>query len=467
MKSIRKELLFWLLVGLSFGVAAAAIGTYLRARVEANALFDHQLQAMAASLTDAPFTESEAEGIASDRSDDALVVQIWDRNGVRLYLSQPQRLLPQHAQLGFNDVHTDEGDWRVFSTLAGNQVVQVAQPMRARSRLAASMALRTVVPLLLMLPVLGFVIWLIVARGFKPLDRVVAAVGNRSPTVLQPVPETGLPSEVMPLVHALNGLLDRLRDAISAQRTFIADAAHELRTPLTAIHLQAQLAERASTDAERRAALGHLKAGLERATRLSEQLLTLAREEPGVAAAASAPVDLAAVGRDAIQAIAPLAAAKAIDLGLVDAAQAADGAVTVSGDADALRTLVSNLIDNAVRYTPAGGRVDVSATPEGDRVALTVRDTGPGVPEDERARIFDRFYRGTHAEGAERGSGLGLAIVKRIADRHHAEIALGEGIEGTGLAVTVKFPAASAPVFAGVPTREPAAPPVNAPEVPV
>ena len=440
MKSIRRELLFWLLVGLSFAVAAAAVGTYFRARVEANALFDHQLQAMAASLTDAPFTAAPVEGIGGDSDDDALVVQIWDRNGVRLYLSQPQRLLPQHARLGFNDVHTEEGDWRVFSTLAGNQVVQVAQPMRARRALAASMALRTIVPLLVMLPVLGFVIWLIVANGFKPLERVVAAVGRRSPTVLEPVAESGLPREVMPLVHALNGVLARLRDALSAQRTFIADAAHELRTPLTAIHLQAQLAERAATDEERRAALGDLKAGLERATRLSEQLLTLARVEPGVAETALAPVDLRAVARDAIQALAPLAAAKAIDLGLVDAPdESAAKSAIVDGDADALRTLVSNLIDNAVRYTPARGRVDVSAAQEGDGVLLTVRDTGPGVPESERTRIFDRFYRGTHNEGAERGSGLGLAIVKRIADRHHAEIDLGPGIDGNGLGVTVRF----------------------------
>jgi two-component system OmpR family sensor kinase len=313
--------------------------------------------------------------------------------------------------------------------------------MRARRALAASMALRTVIPLLVMLPVLGVAIWLIVASGFKPLDRVVAAVGRRSPTVLEPVAESGLPSEVMPLVHALNGLLERLRDAVSAQRTFIADAAHELRTPLTAVHLQAQLAERAGTDEERRAALGELKAGLERATRLSEQLLTLARVEPGVAETAFTSVDLRAVARDAIQALAPLAAAKAIDLGLVDAGdEAAADAAIINGDADALATLVSNLIDNAVRYTPVHGRVDVSAARESDSVVLTVRDTGHGVPNEERTRIFDRFYRGTHAEGAERGSGLGLAIVKRIADRHQAEIGLAEGIDGKGLGVTVRFP---------------------------
>jgi two-component system OmpR family sensor kinase len=444
MRSIRRELLIWLLLGLALGVAAAAAGTYLRAREEANALFDHQLEEMVASLTDAPFAAAPGAAGGGGAGDDALVVQIWDRNGVQLYLSQPQRVLPKRAQLGFTDVHTDEGDWRVFSALAGNQVLQVAQPMHARRALAASMALRTIVPLLAMLPALGLLIWLIIAQGLKPLQRVAAAVARRSPAALEPLPERELPSEVRPLVQALNALLERLREALSAQRTFIADAAHELRTPLTAVHLQAQLAERAASDTERRAALADLKSGLERATRLSEQLLTLAREEPGVAERPVAPIDLHTLSRDVIRELAPLASAKSIDLGLIEPS-APWGQPIVSGDAAALSTLVSNLIDNALRYSPSRGRVDVSAVRDADRVVLTVRDTGPGIPPDERSRVFDRFYRGAHAEsGSERGSGLGLAIVKRIAERHGAQIVLGEGIDGAGLGVTVSFPAAAA-----------------------
>ena len=435
MSSIRRELLSWLLLVLLVAVAAAAVGTYLRARVEANALFDHQLQAMAASLTDAPF--APVEGIGN--GDGELIVQIWDRNGVRLYISQPRSALPQNARLGFTDVHTGQGDWRVFSTLSGNTVVQVAQPMRARGELAASMALRTIVPLLVMLPVLAVTVWLVVDKGFRPLERVAAAVAKRSPSALEPLPARGLPAEVTPLVGALNALLERLREALSAQRTFIADAAHELRTPLTAVHLQAQLAERAATAEERRAALTDLKAGLERATRLSEQLLALAREEPGVAEKPFAAVDLTAVARDAIQAFAPVAAAKAIDLGLVDPVPES-AAPVISGDADALSTLVSNLIDNAVRYAPQHGRVDIAVAAETGAVVLTVRDSGGGVPEAERSRIFDRFYRGARAQGAVRGSGLGLAIVKRIAERHGATIALGAGLDGRGLGVTVRFP---------------------------
>jgi two-component system OmpR family sensor kinase len=199
------------------------------------------------------------------------------------------------------------------------------------------------------------------------------------------------------------------------------------------VHLQAQLAERATTDTERAAALAELKGGLERATRLVEQLLTLAREEPGVSEVPPASVDLAALAREVIADLAPLAGAKGIDLGL-----SSTSASTIKGDADALRTLISNLVDNAIRYTPAGGRVDVALADDAGSVVLTVRDSGPGIAVEDRERVFDRFYRGSGAGGI-RGSGLGLAIVKRIAERHGAGVELGTGIDGRGLGVTVRF----------------------------
>ena len=435
MISIRRQLLVSLLGGLVLAIIAAAVGTYLRARDEANALFDYQLKEMAASLTDAPFAAAPAGVGALGPGSNALLVQIWDRNGVQLYLSQPHRVLPPNAQLGFTTVDTATGAWRVFSTLAEGQVVQVAQPMSARRELAASMALHTVVPLLLALPVLALLVWLTIARGLAPLDRVAAAVERRSPALLQPLSESGLPREVKPLVGALNGLLGRLGVALDAQRSFIADAAHELRTPLTAVHLQAQLAERATGETERRAALADLKTGLERATRLVEQLLTLAREEPGVADREPATVDLPALARGVVADLAPLAAAKRIDLGLN-----AEPGIELKGDADALATLLSNLVDNALRYTPEGGRVDVGVAIDAGRPVLSVRDSGPGIPQADRERVFDRFVRGSTATGAVRGSGLGLSIVKRIAERHRADIDVGPGLVGAGAGISVRFP---------------------------
>jgi len=408
-------------------------------------LFDYQLQQMAASLTGVPITGGVPPG--APPGSDALVVQVWDRNGVQVYLSQPQSNLPQHARLGFNTIATDHGQWRVFSTFAAGQIVQVAQPMAVRGRLAASMALRTIAPLLIVIPFLGVLVWYAIARTLRPLDRLASALGTRVPGALDPLPEGGVPSEVTPLVQALNGLLDRLRHALQAQRTFIADAAHELRTPLTAVHLQAQLAERAPTDAERRAALAELRVGLERATHVVDQLLTLAREEPGVIERPLGPVDVAALAREVVEEHAAIASARDIDFGM-----APDGAphAIAWGDRAGLRTLLANLIDNALRYTPRGGRVDVAVERAADAVTLAVRDSGPGIAPVERERVFDRFYRG---EGTrEPGSGLGLAIVKRIAERHGATVALGPGLprapgdtaQGAGLSVSVRLPGAPA-----------------------
>ncbi len=437
-RSIRRELIGWLTAGLLVAIIVAAVATYLRARDEANALFDYQLAQMASSITGMPLTARGPLGASPGA--DALVVEIWNRDGVEVYLSQPQRRLPQYGQLGFNTVATPSGEWRVFTTLAGDQVVQVAQPMNVRRELAASMALSTILPLLAVVPFLAVVVWFGIARGLAPLERLAAAVGRRSPRTLSPLSEAGLPREVQPLVQALNGLLAQLGTALDAQRSFIADAAHELRTPLTAVHLQAQLAERAGNDAERAAALAELRAGLDRATHLVGQLLTLAREEPGVFDHPLSPVDLTEIARSVIADHVAQAAAHGVDLGL-DAA-GAPARVSVSGDAASLRTLLSNLVDNAVRYTPAGGRVDVGIAVDGDGVALSVRDSGPGIPPAEHARVFDRFYRAPGSADLP-GSGLGLAIVKRIAERHGATVALGPGLPGRvglGLGVTVRFP---------------------------
>jgi two-component system OmpR family sensor kinase len=445
-RSIRRELLVWLAAGLVIAVAVAALATYVRARAEANEIFDYQLRQMAASLIGVPLAGTPG-GLAV--GGDALVVQVWDRNGVQRFVSKPQEPLPQYAQLGFNTVTTPSGDWRVFSTLTGDQVLQVAQPMSARRELAASMALRTIVPLLFVAPLLALFIGVGVTRGLRPLARLAAAVGKRVPGGLEPVDEAGLPSEVRPLAHALNGLLSRLDRALGAQRAFIADAAHELRTPLTAVHLQAQIAERAATDADRRAALSELRAGLTRATHLVEQLLTLAREEPGVAERRFAPVNLAELARSVVGDHAAIAAAHGVDLGIAGAAAGESAApMVVNGDATALRALLSNLVDNAIRYTPAAGRVDVSVEQDAADAIVAVRDSGPGIPASERTRVFDRFYRAS-APGAKdvAGSGLGLAIVKRIAERHDATIALGPGLgaaSGEGLTVTVRFPRPSA-----------------------
>ena len=434
MISIRRRLLAWLLGGVAGAVAIGAVLTYFTAREQANALADYQLQQLAMSFRD----HALASGLIEHEGDPdkalEVLVQIWNREGLRLYISHPRVGMPDRAQLGFAEVATPQGKWRVYSTQLGDHVIQVAQPQAVRDRLAASVALRTVWPLAAMLPLLGLLIWFTVGRGLSPLERLASEVRNRSPAALEAIPETGLPNEVRPLVGSLNDLLRRLDHAIEAQRAFVADAAHELRTPLTALRLQVQLAARAASDGERRDALGSLGRGVERASHLVQQLLTLAREEGQQADAPASRVQLDEIAREVVAMQAPLAQDRGLDLGLARAE-----AVGVAGHAPALRTLLGNLVDNALRYTPSPGSVDVAVWRGGGHAVLQVCDTGPGIPADERERVFDRFYR--HAGSEPGGSGLGLAIVKRVVEHHGGAIELGDNAP-SGLRVTLRLPLA-------------------------
>jgi two-component system, OmpR family, sensor kinase len=289
------------------------------------------------------------------REDFDFVVQVWSQDGVRLYFSRPHSALPNIAQLGFETMGTREGLWRAFSLQQRGVVIQVAQPMRVREGLAASAALRTIFPFIVLLPLLALLVWFIIGRGLRPLETMANAVKSRSPSVLDPLPADRLPDEVQSLVLALNDLLARLARALESQRQFVADAAHELRTPLTALRLQTQLAERAQGDDERSAANAAVNAGLLRATRVVEQLLTLARQEPDASPRTYSSVNLFDLARSAIADHAVVAEAKAIDLGIARGEPA-----KLQGDAESLRVLLANLVDNAIRYTPRGGRVDIA-----------------------------------------------------------------------------------------------------------
>jgi two-component system, OmpR family, sensor kinase len=433
MHSIRRQLLVWLLALVIVGVGFAGWLIYRQALAEANELFDYQLEQIAAALPSEPFSSVLQ---SNSDSDEGVVIQIWNRNGVLMYYSHPRVPLAPHAELGFSTETTSRGIWRVYSAIVGDNVVQLAQPVSIRNRLAAGVAWRTLWPLVLLLPLLGVAVWVIVGRGLAPLQRVTRALDTRHPEALDPLPDNRLPAEVRPVVDALNGLLERLATALDTQKAFVADAAHELRTPLAAVQIQSQLVARAKDDASRKEALEDLQAGITRATRLAEQLLALARSEPD-GKSASTPVDLHALLDDCVGAYVLLAQQRGVDLGIE-----ANEAATINGDANALRVMFNNLIDNATKYTPRGGRVDVSLQLDGGRPLVRIADSGQGIPADERERVFDRFYRvGSGASRARTdvaGSGLGLAIVRRIAIQHDATVTLSESDAG-GLLVSVRF----------------------------
>ncbi|MFC7516516.1 ATP-binding protein [Herbaspirillum sp. GCM10030257] len=436
MKSIRKALLFWLCIGLSVGIVAAAAILYLRAQEEANKIFDYQMQQLAVSLPSEPFSPVRPGRRGQPDTAQDIVIQIWDSEGLRIYHSHERLALPQDARLGFATVPTREGPWRVYTTQHGSTVVQVAQPMSARRGVAADTALKTVAPLLLLFPFLGALVWLTVSAGLAPIRRLAKDVQSRDVASLAPIADRRLPEEVQPLTHALNDLLARLHVALDAQRAFVADAAHELRSPLTALKLQIQLAERAEDPAERSAAFAELRQGFERATRLVQQLLTLARHEPGASPTVREPVDLLAVARNVVSDLSSIASVKLLDLGLESESNGDAQAFLCSGDGESLRVLLNNLVENAIRYTPQGGRITVTVRATPDEAIAEVQDNGPGIPSDHLERVFDRFYRvpGTQAEG----SGLGLAIVRQVAEAHGGRIELENA--DTGLLARLRLP---------------------------
>ena len=430
MKSIRRNLLLALLGTMCAAMLIAGWATYRAAHHEADALFDYHLRQIALSVRDQTFLGSP-DFLANDENLD-YVIRVWDLSGLTVYYSKPHESLPELTQLGYSIAETSEGEWRVFATQYHGLTIAVAQPMRVRNRLATDAAWNTLRPFFFLLPVVGMLVWVLVGLGLRPLARLAESVRKRTPDSLAPLPDEGLPEEIQPLAASLNDLLARLQAAFAAQRDFVADAAHELRTPLTALQLQTQLVERAAGETERGAALDELKRGLQRTGHPVQQLLTLARLEPGAVSMPSVRVELATLAREAVVEQARVAEARDIDLGLAEV----DSRAVVMGDAEALRILLSNLLANALRYTPRGGRVDVSCRMRDGQPVLEIADTGSGIPEAERERVFDRFYRRPGEQ--ESGSGLGLAIVRAIADRHDAVVSL-HAAQGGGLLARVVF----------------------------
>jgi two-component system OmpR family sensor kinase/two-component system sensor histidine kinase QseC len=431
MTSIRVRLLGALIILVALISLLAAAVTYRRVLNETSTLFDYQLRQMALSLRGQISLAPRIE-VPPDQGDIDFVVQIWDIFGARTYLSRPGLPMINQTVLGYANLSLGGEAWRAYGLQTGAGVIQIAQPVSVREGLARAAAERVVIPLLLLLPIMIVAVAWIVRRGLMPLQYVAAEVQRRDVHSLRPLGTGDLPREIEPLVRELNRLLGRLQEAFTAQRAFISDAAHELRSPLTALRLQLQLLDRAPDEAARLEARTRLGGAVERAIHLAEQLLTLARSDPQELAGEFGAVDLAAVAALAITDTHELALERSIDLAL----DAGPGSV-VRGNGDALRILARNLVDNAVRYTPPGGSVLVRCRSRAEGVLLEVADTGPGIPADERDRVFDRFYRRAAAQA--NGTGLGLAIVKSIAGHHGARVVLRDA-PGGGLQAAVEFP---------------------------
>lgn len=368
------------------------------------------------------------------------------------------RCLPLPATLknGFHAFRHQNLEYRVYvHRLRDGSRIAVSQETRIRDQIARQSALYATLPLLLLVPVLLAVMLLLVRLMLLPLAELSRKVDARQEHDLKPLPKSGLPTELQPFVNAINGLLGRTGAAMESQRRFVADAAHELRSPLAALSLQAERLHAAPMSSEATERLETLQAGIRRSQHLLEQLLLLARAQNArwgqgqpAATVASAPAAVAVlpVMRRVLEDLLPLADQKGLNLGISAApgvthdAQV-DERIRVAADEMALYTLLRNLVDNAIRYTPAGGQIDLWVDQRGTEVVMAVQDDGPGIPAEERARVVDPFYRvlGT----GESGSGLGLSIVDTLVGNLKGRLRLDDAVgHAHGLRAEVTLPAA-------------------------
>ena len=442
-KRLKESIQFRLSVALSVAIlvvaTAAAAFSFSSAYVEAHELQDDVLRQIAtlldrqsASMPASP-TGSAAHASESDEVP-RVIVEPLHRDGAPL--SVGDRRLAGAATLpdGFHTLDADGQALRVLiHTLANGERIVVAQDAGVRDDTARESAWRTAMPLFILLPILLLVVADLVRKMLRPVASLSAEIDARSEHDLRPVQTDHVPVEVRPFVVAINRMLVRVAQSVDAQRRFVADAAHELRSPLTAMSLQAERLGETDLPVDARTRLTTLRGGLERSRKLIEQLLALARiqAEP---ARPMEPVSIHATWRRVLEDLMPLAEAKHIDIGVEDGPD-----VRVSVDSIELTTLIKNLVDNAIRYSPDGGRVNLAVRATGNQVLLTVADNGPGISPHERVRVFDPFYR---IPGNEQiGSGLGLAIVRTIADRMGAEVSLAPTDAHTqrGLRVSVRI----------------------------
>lgn len=436
--SLKRRLLQLALATVAAVWIVAAAVMYFEAREEFDEVLDAHLAQEAALL--AAQASHELDELETDHTPllhkyaRRVAFQIWE-GGTLLRLhsanAPPHRMSDEEK--GFSDSVIDGKRWRVFSAWddSGEFLIQVAERADVREELAGDIAGGLLQPLLFGLPVLALLLWIAVARGLRPLDTLATEIGRRDADALTLLDSTAAPREVLPLIQRLNHLFQRIDATIRRERRFTADAAHELRTPVAAIKAQAQVARNATADAERMRALDNAILGCDRAAHLIEQLLTLARVD-ALDAGAKEPCELRELASGVIAALAPSALARDVRLELAEGQEQ-----TVAGSPDLLRALLRNLIDNAVRHTPAGTTVRVSITPEHRAVRLSVCDDGPGLPPQELSRLTERFYR--PADAASEGSGLGLSIVKRIAELHDASLGLAAAEGGSGLCAMVSF----------------------------
>lgn len=429
--SLKKRLSYWIFsVILSVAVIAASF-TFYNAFEEAHELQDEVLQQMATLFE--RYSLKPDDGVltplTSQQIEFQISVQQLGNTSIKSGLA-----LPDDLKDGFHTVQLPTQSLRVFvNTLSSTQRIAIAQDTAIRDDIAFETALNTLFPLLVLIPILLFLLGYIVDKILKPVVILAEQLDLKTDLDTQLIPITQLPNEIIPFVEAINRLLSKNSQVIASQKRFIADAAHELRSPITALSLQAQRLEQTPLTDDARDKLSALQAGISRSIHLLEQLLSMARQQ-SVHALPYQLMSIKAVFVEVIEDLYPLVEAKNIDLGFSQSDE-----VQLNANPVRLKTLIHNLLDNAIRYTPNGGKIDLCITQWDHYIEMTIKDNGPGIASDEMDKVFEPFYRVLGSN--EYGSGLGLAIVASIVKQMQASISLTstDVIMGKGLCVAVRF----------------------------
>jgi len=446
--SIRRHLLFLLLSVIGSVWAIVTWRVYIDTQHEVEELFDanlaqnarillalikHELQEHETNKNEWVEIEEHLSGHRYEHKL-AFLVRASDEHILIRSTTSPLFSMPNQDFSQYSDYQENSYLWRVFTLKSQKFFVQTGERYDIRDELISEIMSSTLAILLMTFPLLAILIWMSVGSSFKPLQQVAHEITARTSNQLHPLKINKIPLEINILVESLNSLFIRLASAFENERRFTADAAHELRTPLAGLKTQAQVAHRAIDPQQRQQALQQILIGVDRATHLVTQLLTLARMD-ATQIMPTSPIDMHELIHQLIIDLTLQALEKGIDLGLEKTAICC----VIEGDQEALYLMYRNLVDNAIRYTPAGGQVTVSLDNRNEgKLTVTVSDTGSGIPSEQRAQIFERFYRGANQN--IQGSGLGLSIVQRVAQLHHITIQLDNVENGNGLGCISVFP---------------------------
>ncbi len=433
MFSLKRQLTAWS-VGLLTVVGLLAGGiSYLLAQEGARIFLDHQLRLVAGSVDEGSQLPAMQEKFLKENKSEqknGFVIQVRIAQG-SARSSRPDFDLPISKLTGYSDVSYRGEKWRTYTIVYPERTVQISQSDAVRSAVADDAALCALLPISVLFPLSWILVIFGVGRILKPLADVTCAVTLRDASSLAPISSKYIPIEVAPLITEINGLLLRIHESIESQRHFVQDAAHELRNPIAALQLQMENLSSGHSQEDMNIRISELRSGIQRAAHIVGQLLKMARYEAEIKTA-KVQLDLSDVVKRCISSFIPVAEKSGIDLGMVR-----DETARIWANEDDLRTMFDNLLDNAIRYTQAGGQIDVSVEVSGEKALVTIMDNGPGIPDSLISRVFDRFFRvGCH--DAE-GSGIGLAIVKAIAKRESAEIRLANRQGKNGLNAMVSF----------------------------